>query len=63
MGQKIIQIYDFVNKNGGLQAQMRLAMKTGCPSSKAATVADTPDLIQKFKVAVKEITGKDVPNV
>jgi hypothetical protein len=63
MAQKLMKMYEFVNQQGGLQAQMRLAMKTGTPSSRASTVPDTPDLVEKFKAAVKEITGKDAPIV
>jgi hypothetical protein len=63
MGQKLAQIYEFVKQNGGLQAQMRLAMKTGLSSDKAGAAPDDPATIAKFKAAVKEITGKDAPNV
>lgn len=61
MGQKLMKCYEFVGQQGGMQAQMRLAMKTGCPSTKAVNTPDTPDLVAKFKAAVKEITGKDAP--
>jgi hypothetical protein len=63
MGQKLMKCYEFVGQQGGLQAQMRLAMKTGCPSAKAVNAPETPDLVAKFKAAVKEITGKDAPIV
>ncbi len=63
MGQKLIQPYDFVSKNGGLPAQMRVAMKTLIPSARAASIPDTPEAIARFRAAIKEVTGKDAPRV
>lgn len=59
MGQKLQQIYDLAKSEGGVQMQMRLAMKTGISGPKAATEPDSPENIAKFKAAFKEITGKD----
>lgn len=61
MGQKLLKFYELVKTEGGLQLQMRLAMKTGLPSTKASTEPDSPENIAKFKAAFKEITGKDAP--
>jgi len=63
MGQKLVKYYEFAAKNGGLPVQMRIAMATGVTSANAATVPDTPDVIEKFKNAIKQITGKDAPAV
>jgi hypothetical protein len=63
MGQKLLQLYDFVGKQGGLPAQMRVAMKTLLPSNKAAAAADTPEMIAKFRAAIREVTGKEAPQV
>lgn len=63
MAQKLVAMFEFTKSTGGLPAQMRLAIKTGVPSSKAATEPDSPELIAKFKAAIKEITGKDAPGV
>ncbi len=63
MGQKIVKLYEFINANGGLPAKMRVAVITLIPSNKAADVADTPDAIAKVRAAIKEVTGKDAPNV
>lgn len=63
MGDKLSKLYEFTKANGGLAAQMRLAMKTGVSSDKAGAAPDSPDVIAKFKAAIKEITGKDAPNV
>ncbi|MBU2550607.1 MAG: hypothetical protein KKB20_19520 [Proteobacteria bacterium] len=43
-----------------MKAQMRLAMKTGLSSDKASGTPDSPELIQKFEAALKEILGKSV---
>lgn len=63
MGAKLAKYYDFVAQEGGIQGKMRLAMMTNVPSTKAATEADTPELVNKFRAAIKEITGKDAPAV
>lgn len=61
MAQKLNQFYELIKAHGGIQSQMRLAMKTGLASAKAATEPDSPENLAKFKAAFKEITGKDAP--
>ena len=61
MGAKLLQFYDHVKQAGGAQATMRLAMKTGVPSTKAADAEDSPENLKKFAEAVKEITGQEAP--
>ena len=61
MGQKLTAVYDAIKAEGGMQLQMRLAMMTGLASAKAAEAPDSPENIEKFKAAFKEITGKDAP--
>lgn len=61
MAKKLIDIYTAISKEGGLNAQMRLAMITGIPGSKSAAEPDSPDNIAKFINAYKEITKKDCP--
>ena len=63
MANKLIQMYDYAAKEGGATAKFRLAMMTCIPSAKAATEPDSPANIQKFKIAIKQITGKDIPIV
>ena len=58
MGQQLMKMYDLAKQAGGMQAQMRLAMKTGLPSAKAAEAPDSPENVKKFSDALKEITGK-----
>lgn len=59
MGMKLAKCFELAKANGGLPAQMRLAMKLGLSADKAAAAPDSPDLIEKAKSAVKEITGTD----
>jgi hypothetical protein len=61
VGKQLVKYYDFVGKIGGLPMQMRLAMATGLPSAKADSAPDSPDNVEKFKKAIKQITGKDAP--
>lgn len=58
MGDKILKYYDEASKLGGLKAKMRLAVLTVIPSSKAAVEPDSPENIEKFEKAMKEI-GKE----
>lgn len=61
MGQKLIQIYDAISKEGSIKAKMDLAIKTKLPSTRAATEVDSSEKIELFRNAYKEITGKDCP--
>ncbi len=61
MAERLLKYYDYIKQNGGLPAQMRLAMITCIPSTKAATEPDSPANIEKFRKAIKEITGKEAP--
>lgn len=63
MGKRLLKFYEFVRENGGIPAQMRLAMMTGIPSAKAEAEPDSMENISKFKKAVKDITGKDAPAI
>ena len=40
---------------------MRLAMKTLMPAEKAAAAPDSPENLEKFYQAAKEIIGPNVP--
>ncbi len=61
MGKQMEKAYDIAEKAGGLQYQMRLALKVGMTRKKAADQPDDPALLQKLEKALKEITGKDIP--
>jgi hypothetical protein len=60
MGAKLTKAFEIAKAEGGMKASMRLAMKTGLSSDKAAGAQDSPELIQKFEAALKEIIGKSV---
>jgi len=63
MGQGLLKCFQFAEANGGLPVVMRVAMKTGVQSNKAADAPDDPATIAKAKEVIKEAIGKDVPGV
>ncbi len=63
MGDKLLKLYDYAGKTGGLPMKMRLAVATGIPSPKAGETPDTPENIAKFRAAIKQITGKEAPPI
>ncbi len=60
MGAKLLKAFDIAKDEGGVQVQMRLAMKSGMSSTKAGGEPDSPENIQKMEAALKEVTGKTV---
>ena len=60
MGAKLQKAFQLAKEADGLQAEMRLAMKSGMSAQKAASEADSPDNIKKMEAALKEVIGKDV---
>ena len=60
MGAKLQKAFQIAKDADGLQAEMRLAMKSGMSSQKAAGAPDSPENIQKMETALKEVIGKDV---
>ena len=60
MGAKMVSGFEFARKEGGIKAAMRLAMKVGLSSDKAAETQDSPENIQKMETALKDILGKAV---
>jgi hypothetical protein len=55
MGDKIVQYFEEAKRLGGLMGQVRLAMLTTVISSKAPTIPDTPDNLQKFREAIEQV--------
>jgi len=55
MGSKLISYYEEAIKAGGIKAQMRLAVLTRLPSSRAKLAPDSPDNIKLFEDAFKEL--------
>ncbi len=63
MAEKLAKYYEIVGAKGGLQAQMRLAMKTNMAINKAKEAPDTPENLGKFFAAAKEICGAEIPKL
>lgn len=61
MGDVLKSYFEFIKKEGGMNAAMRLAVKTSMTSVTAASTPDSPDLINKFRTAIFEILGKYPP--
>ena len=55
MGKQLTDYYEKAKQMGGLKAQMRLAILTNIPSSKAQLEADSPDNLKKFETAIAEL--------
>lgn len=55
MADRLIKYFEEATKIGGLKARMRLAVLTSIPSSIAKTEPDSPENIQKFENAIREI--------
>ena len=55
MGAKLMDMYKKAQELGSLKAKMRLAMLTGTSSTKAVDEPDSPELLNKFANAMKEI--------
>ena len=60
MGEKLARAFKIAKDEGGMQAQMRLAMKSGMSSAKALDEPDSPENVQKMESALKEVIGKSV---
>ena len=55
MGARLIVFFDQAEKNGGISAQVKLAMLTKMSSKKAAGEADTPENIKLFEDALSKL--------
>lgn len=58
MGKYLLDVYDEAKKIGGLSAQIRLAILTKIPSTKAAALPDSLENMSKFQSAM-EIVKKE----
>ncbi len=63
MGMKLMQYYKLVGDQAGVQGRTRLAMATKIPSTRAALEPDSPENLEKFAKAFKDVTGKPAPAV
>ena len=59
MGARLVKYYEFTQNKAGIVGRMRLALKVRLSSQKAEMEPDSPELIQKIKTAVREITGEE----
>ncbi len=63
MGEKLLRYYKYIEENEGVFGKIRLAQLTHIPSARAATEVETPEIIERFRNAIKKITGKPAPNL
>jgi hypothetical protein len=61
MGQKLMAWYDFVESVAGREGKTKLAKLTCIPSVLAMGKPDDPAILEKFRVAIRQITGRDPP--
>ena len=62
MAERLMRYYQYVADKAGVLGKTKLAISTKTPSTKAALEPDTPEMIRKFKDAVREITGGIPPD-
>lgn len=56
-----MKYYQYVSERAGAVGRTKVAMITKVPSTKAAMEPDTPEMITKFKDAVRQVTGSAPP--
>lgn len=61
MGEKLMEMYSFVEEHAGLSGKIELAKETNLPGTKAATAPDSEENLERFREAVAEITGEEPP--
>ena len=59
MAERLVKYYDFTQNKAGIVGRMRLALKVRMTSQQAKEEPDSPDLLQKIKAAVREVTGEE----
>ena len=55
MGEKLLKYYADAKQLGGLKAEMRLAVLTSMPGTKAGAAPDSSENIDKFEKAMQEV--------
>lgn len=56
MGKQLLEMYEEAKTIGGFPAQLKLAMLTMISSKKAEILPDSPENIDKFKDALKNLS-------
>ena len=59
MGVKLKEIYNYVEKDGGKMAVLRLILVSRIPRPSAEYMEDTLDNIEKLKTAAKKVLNKE----
>ena len=62
MADKLMKYYQYVAEEVGLPGKMKVAQLTRIPSTSAVMAPDSPEIIQKFKDAIQQVTGKVPPS-
>jgi len=55
MGKRLEEFYQEAQRIGSIKGRMRLAIITLVPSSKASEINDSPEIINKFTLAMEEL--------
>lgn len=63
MAEKLLKYYKHISDVQGLPGKIELAKITKISSSVAANLPDSPENIEAFKKAIKEITGQPAPDL
>lgn len=63
MGQKLVNYLQIARDGGGALVKARVVMISGITDNKAAAEPDSTENINKLRAAIKEVTGKDAPNL
>jgi hypothetical protein len=59
MGAKLKEIFDYVEKEGGKMAVLRVILTSRITRPNAEYASDTPDNIQKLRDAAKKVLNKE----
>lgn len=59
MGAKLKEIFNFVEKDGGKMAVLRLVLVSRIPRPSAEYMEDSPENIEKLKSAAKKVLNKE----
>lgn len=57
-GEKLMEYYNFMEEQEGLDGKIQLAKETNLPETKASTAVDSKENIQMFQQAIKDILGE-----
>ncbi len=57
MGKQLVAFYDFVEEQLGRDGKVQLAKLTRIPSVTAQGTPDSPEIVQAFREAIKQLTG------